>query len=140
MGQHKGFTIEGSRWYTWQMLPGYGDLPYFSPIYIYHVTPMKTGGSLMQLDFHNAGYAEGVQRFVQDLRVLRRTATHLIAGLIYGDGDDPGNGRSCVISEISLGWLRGFCPYFYTQHETELERESSLQMALSRALGVGRAY
>lgn len=49
------------QWYAWQMIPGYlgtRNIPYFSPILIRKIRPMKTGRGILQLDFLNLLYAD----------------------------------------------------------------------------------
>ena len=57
------FSIFAPGWYGWQMNPGYfGErcVPYFSPIHVTRVTPLKTGKGILEIDFWNVCYAEGV--------------------------------------------------------------------------------
>ena len=82
-----------NHWYIWQMLPGYsGDLPvsYCSPIWVRDVTPRKTGKGVLGLDFINTLYAEGVQSFTVDLRILKHEASYLVSEILYGK-DGPSN-------------------------------------------------
>lgn len=96
-------TLEPFKWYAWQMLPGYHEIPYFSPIYVRKVVPQKMGTNLLKLDYINSLYAVGVQSFVFDLKVLKRTSNYMIVGL-------PNSDRSAIISEISFAWLEAFTP------------------------------
>ncbi|MCX7044228.1 MAG: hypothetical protein NTX50_01915 [Candidatus Sumerlaeota bacterium] len=120
---HKNlFTLEENRWYAWQMLPGYGSRPYFSPIFIHHIQPGKTGKRLLKIDFINALYAEGVKNFSMDMRMLKRSEKYLIAELIYGNESLD---RSAVISEINSGWIKECCPCiqrFSLQSEEKFRR------------------
>src|SRR5260370_12073654 len=62
------FSIHASQWCGWQMNPGYfGErcVPYFSPIYVTRVTPLKTGKGILETDFFNACYADGGRRFTR---------------------------------------------------------------------------
>jgi hypothetical protein len=99
-------------WYGWQMLPGYvtGDncLPYFSPIWIQEVTPRKTGKNILAVRFINVLYAEGVQDFFLDLRVLKREASYLVSEILY-TGQSTRD-RTAIISHIDFDWLRRFYP------------------------------
>jgi hypothetical protein len=93
------------------MNPGYiGErcVPNFSPIYIRRVTPLKTGKGILEIDFFNACYAEGVQNFDgMRLKILLRGENYLIAQLL---GYDFGV-RSAIISHIEFAWLDCFCPH-----------------------------
>jgi len=74
-------------WYSWQMLPGYfGEprVPYFSPIWVKEVTPRKTGKGILTLGFINTLYAEGVQDFTLDLRILKHEGGYLVSEILYG--------------------------------------------------------
>ena len=88
------------------MLPGYGSTPYFSPIRIESVTPMKTGRKVLEVHFFNAFYAQGVQDFTVNLRILKHTSEYLIADL----ESDPSHPRSAVITSISFEWIHQFAP------------------------------
>lgn len=81
------------------MMPGYIDAPYFSPILIHEVIPLKSGASLLKLRFLNVGYAEGVQNFEKTLRVVLRLSTFLFAA------EQESEDRGVVISELNHGWL-----------------------------------
>jgi hypothetical protein len=124
------FTLTKNRWYAWQMLPGYTDVPYFSPIYVRAVTPMKSGKGVLKVEFLNAGYAEGVQDFTVEIRVLKRTPEYLIGELT----GEP-KGRSCVVSTISPQWLGKFCPDFWRQHADDFAAENDTEAVLSRIFG-----
>ena len=92
------------------MIPGYGgerNVPYFSPIRVSRVTPKKTGRRILNVSFRNVLYAEGVQHFQLDLRILTHRPNYLIADLIYGES---GPERSAVISHIEFEWIRRMCP------------------------------
>ena len=99
------------RWYGWQMLPGYGgerNVPYFSPIRMISATPRKTGKGTLGLSFWNQFYAEGVQDFQVELRILKHQSNYLIADLLT-EGSHPSS-RAAVISHVEFEWLRRFCP------------------------------
>lgn len=85
------------------MLPGYTDSPYFSPIFVREITPLKSGKNTLKLHFVNAMYAAGVKGFELDIQVLRRMRSYLIADLKYSD-------RTAIISEINYKWIERFTP------------------------------
>jgi hypothetical protein len=98
-------TILSEQWYGWQMLPGYsGDYtPYYSPIYVESVAVLKTGKGLLRLRFFNAMYAEGVQGFSLELKVLDRHENYLIIRIV-------GNlHRNAVVSTIDFVWIKNHC-------------------------------
>lgn len=101
--------LERGVWYGWQMLPGYFDSPYFSPIRVDEVVPLKTGRSVLRLRFLNACYAVGVKNFDVKLKVLKRTETY-IAAEIVGQKE-----RIAVIYEFSFAWFRNCCPDVWKQ-------------------------
>lgn len=93
------------KWYGWQMLPGYLDTPYFSPIRIETVVPKKTGRKILAVQFFDALYAQGVQDVALDLRILKHEARYLVAELMYGDFN-----RAGIVYDIDFEWVRRFCP------------------------------
>ena len=103
----KLLTLEAGQWYGWQMLPGYGEgySPYFSPILVNKVQPLKTGQGLLHLDFINVMYAQGVQDFTLKLKILDRQQYYLIAQL----GPETVH-RNAVISRIDFEWLKESVP------------------------------
>lgn len=118
-------TLEEGRWYGWQMLPGYTGPddydPYYSPIRVDKVTPRKTGRGILTLDFYNAGYAQGVQGFRLDMRVLQHAETYLVARLIYEPED--WERRAAVISILTSGWIDQNCTWFDPRRHPDLERQ-----------------
>ena len=102
-------------WYSWQMFPGYfGDppVPYFSPIWVKDVTPRKTGKGILGLGFVNTLYAEGVQDFTLDLRILKNEASYLMSEILYGN-EGPSD-RTAIIGIIGFEWIQHFCPSIWT--------------------------
>ena len=113
----KRFQLVENRWYAWQMIPGYvgeRSVPYCSPIYVKTVNPLKTGKSVLRLGFINVFYAEGVQDFTLDLRLLRRSVNCLAAEIIYPGVKDID--RCAVISHIEFGWIERFCSELWHSH------------------------
>jgi hypothetical protein len=100
------FSIHASQWFGWQMNPGYfGErcVPYFSPIYVTRLTPLKTGKGILEMDFFNACYAEGVQNFDGTrLKVLPRAENYLIGQLLGHDSEV----RSAIISQIEATFYK----------------------------------
>lgn len=84
-------------WYSWQMLPGYfGEprVPYFSPIWVKEITPRKAGKGILALGFINSFYAEGVQDFTLDLRILKHEASYLVSEILYWKRAPVGQDRN----------------------------------------------
>ena len=107
-------NLQPNTWYGWQMIPGYGDhVPYFSPIRVTRVTPKKTGRGILTVFFLNVLYAEGVQDFQLDLRILKHEEDYLIADLLYG-GSGPTD-RTGAISQIDFTWIRRLCPGVWSE-------------------------
>jgi len=108
------------RWYGWQMVPGYfgeRNVPYFSPMRVVSITPLKTGRGILKMSFWNILYAEGVQDFNLDLRVLKHEANYMIGEIHYAaSGPDD---RSAVISHIEFDWIRHCCPSLWAFHPPE---------------------
>ena len=104
------------RWYGWQMVPGYlgeRNVPYFSPIRVFSITPLKTGRGILKMSFWNVLYADGVQDFNLDLRVLKHEANYVIGEMHDASGPDD---RSAVISHIEFDWIRHCCPSLWAAH------------------------
>ncbi|MBD3332620.1 hypothetical protein GF356_07200 [candidate division GN15 bacterium] len=126
-------TLAPDRWYAWEMWPGYGAMPYRSPVLVYEVKPLKTGRNELELQFHNARYAQGVQTFCLRLRVLHRGPYYMIAQILYDPKDDPD--RCAVISPISLGWLNYHFSDFIKQHpDLKSMEDEELHIALTELL------
>jgi hypothetical protein len=119
------FKIEQHRWYGWQMVPGYGDGSYFSPIYVWTVTRTRTGRSELALNFFNAGYADGVKDFEKVLRVVLRGERFLFADI------DSDLRRGVVISELTMAWLKEHCPDIRVD-----DCRTEPQQALQRYFGI----
>ena len=79
---HAKLQLMPRHWYGWQMLPGYFGVPYFSPIWVQEVTPRKTGKGILAVKFINMLYAEGVQDFHVNLRILKHEASYLTAEIL----------------------------------------------------------
>ncbi len=97
-------------WFARQMIPGYSgqrNVPYCSPIYVERVLPKKTGRGILSLNFVNVLYAQGVQDFFVDLKVLKHSTNYLIAEVLYGA---RGPDRIAIISHIEFAWIERFCP------------------------------
>lgn len=103
-------TLGIGQWYGWQMLPGYGGRchPYFTPIYVKAVEPLKKGSGHLRLEFFNAMYAQGVQDFTLNLKILKRCEDYLVADLDYGDGQEMD--RTAIVSHIDFEWIKRHCP------------------------------
>lgn len=73
---HLDFWLQSSRWFGMSMYPGYGGVPYHSPIHM-------EGFSLLDdktfcLDFVNLAYAQGVQNFSVEFEVARGAAGYQV--------------------------------------------------------------
>ena len=107
----KQFEMTKEKWFAWQMIPGYTgerSVPYCSPIYLKSIKLLKTGKGIIQVDFINAFYAEGVQDFSLRLKVLKRAENYLVGDIIYSGEKD--SGRCAVVSHIEFEWVKRFCP------------------------------
>ncbi len=93
------FKLEPFTWYAWQMLPGYTDEFYYSPIYVQKVTPLKTGKNLLKVEFINAFYASGVKGFELEMKVLKREHRYMILDLLYDQ-------RAAIITDINYQWIQ----------------------------------
>ena len=63
------------------MIPGYtGDrsVPYCSPVYVTKIKPLKTGQGIINIEFINAFYTEGVRNFSLNFKILKISKNYLI--------------------------------------------------------------
>ena len=128
-------------WYAWQMIPGYigqRNVPYCSPIFVKGVAPKKTGKGILNLDFVNVFYAEGVQNFSVDLKVLKHSKDYMVAELLYGlEVPD----RAAIISHIEFAWIERFCPeLWYHRPPSSIggAASGSVSLYLSEVFGLGK--
>lgn len=102
--QNNKIVLKENSWYAWHMFPGYGG-PYFSPIKICRIKPLKTGKGLVDISFFNAFYASGVQGFVKTLKVIKRSELYMVCTEEGTDMD-----RTVIITPISVEWLNRIWP------------------------------
>jgi hypothetical protein len=102
-------TLERQMIVGWTMYPGYGSLPYRSPIIVEEVVPR--GGRTFDLKFINVFYAAGVQRMTYRLRTLRRERTFHIAEDLEDDGPSD---RVVIIEPMTRGWFESLAPHIST--------------------------
>jgi hypothetical protein len=71
------------------MLPGYGVercVPFFAPVYVQRVQPLKTGKRELEIDYFNPLYPEGATNFAGErLKILLRPENYLLAHLLIND-------------------------------------------------------
>ncbi len=111
-------TLLPGEWYGWQMLPGYFGvdyLPYCSPIRLKSVTPKKSGKGILRLEFFNALYAQGVENFKMDIRVLKRASAYLVGEPATKSQSEAD--RTVIVSVLEMEWLRYFCPILWQKTE-----------------------
>ncbi len=125
--------IKPNRWYAWQMMPGYGGGPYYSPIFVQDVAPCRNGRSELTLRFINAFYAPGVQDFEKTLQVLLQGKDFLFAAV------DPDEHRGVVVSEITMAWLRRHCLHLFEQGSA-LQEQTDAQATLASVFGWPRLH
>jgi hypothetical protein len=104
------FKLVPNCWYGWQMSPGYigdGSVPYCSPILVREVCPVGVEPDRFMLWFWNALYAEGLQDFEKQLRVLEWSPNHPTAAI----DSDPGLNRRAIISGIDFERIERHCPH-----------------------------
>jgi hypothetical protein len=129
-------------WYAWQMIPGYigkRNVPYCSPIFVEGVAPKKTGKGILTLDFMNVFYADGVQSFSVDLKVLKHSKDYLVADLLSGL-EKPD--RTAIISHIEFAWIERFCPeLWFHRPPSSIGRDASgsVSLYLSEVFGLGKS-
>ena len=128
------FTLEPRKWYAWQMLPGYVNHPYHSPILVHDVQPLGTGAGLFQLHFYNAFYAEGVRDFKLTIQTLNRQREYTVGVISY---NDKPNDRTCIIHAVTFDWLEANARYMMDRerpNKQEIHSPSGVQVYLRRVL------
>lgn len=126
-------------WYGWQMIPGYfGErcVPYCSPIFMQSVTPKKTGKNILNIQFINVFYAEGVQDFSLNIKIIKHEKDYLIAELLYGGGLPD---RAAVISHIEFAWIERFCPQLWYHRPPASISAGSVSQYLDEIFRLGPA-
>lgn len=123
-------TLKRGRLYGWTMYPGYGNVPYRSPIQVHAVKSL--GNCELELSFLNMFYAVGVQNMSYRLRTLRRAQHYFFAEQVE---DDQTTERSVVIEELSPHWLRVACPDIASQVDDVFAEDGQpIEEALLRLL------
>ncbi len=100
------FTLERNKWCGWQEVPsgnpGWGA----SPVFVTSITPLKTGKSILRIEFIHAMRPVVAKRRSVDLHILHRFSDHVIGRFV----DDDGAARSVILAGVSHDWLRTECP------------------------------
>jgi len=108
------FVVGTARWHGMQMIPGYfGERcnPWFSPVYVTEVEPLKSGKSILKISYLNALYPEGVSEFHDiEIKILTRAKDYLVAQVTHDEGS---NFRCLVLSHIEFAWVQRFCPEIF---------------------------
>jgi hypothetical protein len=97
--------------YGWTMYPGYGDIPYRSPIFVVAIRPL--GHRQLELEFINILYAAGVQRMTKQLRTMRRAETFIVAEELGPSAD-----RVVIVERLTRDWVRHSTPQCIPSLET----------------------
>jgi len=134
-------SIERGKWWGWQEAPprnpGWGA----SPIFVTNLTPLKTGKSVLLVEFIQVMHPRKAVRRIIDLKVVYRTSTHLV-GTFVGDDGAP---RTALLSEMSCNWFRSDVPLLWERRPPlaewlmgeaalpEPDFEEYLAMALGRS-------
>ena len=129
------FKLVENRWFAWQMIPGYfGKVPYFPPIFVHRVKPLRTGKGVLRVVFYNAFYADGVRNFSLDMKVIMRFEQFLV-GEILCRLDEPEE-RVGIISGMSFDWLSYISPELSREHPRKTDPVlESVDSYLDRLLG-----
>lgn len=90
-------SLERGGWYAMTMMPGYGDVPYTTPIRVDELSPR--GNRRFDLVFLNLGYAAGIQGFTSTFRTLKRGP-----GFIMAEQDGSPD-RGYVFQNLTRDWL-----------------------------------
>lgn len=102
------FEISAGEWFGLRTLPGtpcHGACWANTPILVTEVTPLKTGGGLLQLSVVEALQPVEVRRRTIVLKVRHRQHDHLIG--TFKDHDDTE--QVAMLSDVTEDWLKQHC-------------------------------
>ncbi len=94
--------LETNKWYAWQMLPGYAELKYHSPIKILDIV-QSTGTDSLVLNFYNACYNQGTKLFCYELKIIAHTKVCLICEVVSNEKNKLYT--MAIIEEIDYQWI-----------------------------------
>lgn len=122
------FTLEKGKWYGMTMYPGYFHTPWHSPIRIREIRPLKSGTGLLDIDFFNAAYAEGVQNFTYSLRILKRGEQYMLAAIQETD-------RAISLVNCDTNWMGEYFPNQMPRLTEYMEGMDAFALAMDRLTG-----
>ena len=96
--------------------------------------PAKPGvylTEIINIEFINAFYTEGVRNFSLNFKILKKSKNYLIGDLIYSFSES--SDRSAIISHIEFEWIKRFCPelwYHRNPSSCSINASNSISMYL----------
>ena len=93
------FTLDPRRWYSALFLLPNGE-QHSSPVWITAIRAMSKGMGMMELDFWQANYPQGVQDKSYSLRVIRRESGYLLAERKEDQGKNL-----LLLREVTARWI-----------------------------------
>lgn len=99
-----GMKLREADWYALVESPAVGERMGASPIFLKEVRPLKTGKSLLHLDFLQPIHPRSGIRRQFTLQILER-GFNRITGVV----DDHPRRQSCILSPLDEPWLNDWC-------------------------------
>lgn len=100
------FTLECNKWCGWQEVPSGNSGWGASPVFVTSINPLKTGESLLRIEFIHAMRPVQAKRRSVELHILHRFSDHMIGRFV----DEDRAARSVILAGVSRDWLRTECP------------------------------
>ena len=97
------YRLQRGNWYAAEFL---GDSLVrsghrYSPIYVYEITPLKTGKRIFELSFFHVNYPEGVQDKLYRLQTLHAGEEYVLSRSVEHDPE-----RFVLVYDIDAAWLK----------------------------------
>ena len=117
------FLLEVGKWYACKFMGDVLSVSYrlsLSPIRIDRITPLKTGKSILYINFFHLNYPEGVQDKEYQLKIMLHKRRFILARSLSHSSDDP---RILYIHEITKEWVQAIWGKNYDIPHQDLKRQ-----------------
>ena len=110
-------VLAAGHWYAMELYdPGQSSHPVPSPIKVLRITPLRTGASLIELEFFHANCPRGAQFKIYRLRTIKRCTD-----LYIGERSNPPDERIVLISPLDREWMERRVPSWAMPKTAEIE-------------------
>ena len=121
-------TLMPGRYYGMTMYPGYHATAYHSPIRIDAIEAIKSGRRILEIDFFNAGYADGLKDMHYSLEILKREERYMLAAIRSEER------RAISLVPLDESWLGEYFPDLFPLVTDAMDRIDSFSIALDHVL------